>query len=144
MIKFKETIEVGKPVDKVFSFVSDLENSPRWNDNVVRAKKMSRGPIQEGTVFRQYRNELATAGEAVAITSHARPERLTIKARLADSPAQVTYEFEEVDNGTRITSEVELEPAGVMRLIVPVVETRVKGSVAEDLAALKRVLEEAA
>jgi uncharacterized membrane protein len=144
MIRFKETIEVEKPVDRVFSFVSNLENSPRWNDSVVNTKKMSPGPIQDGTVFRQYRNELATAGEAVAITSHARPQRLSIQSRLADSPAQVTYEFEEVDSGTRIISEVELEPAGVMRLIAPIVETRVRHSVAEDLAALKRVLEEAA
>ena len=144
MIKFTETIDVAKPVDKVFSYVSDLENSPRWNDDVVETKKMSPGPIQEGTVFRQYRNELATAGEAVAITSHLPHKRLSIRARLADSPAEVTYEFEEVDSGTRITSEVELEPAGVMKLIVPVVETRVKDSVAEDLAALKRVLEQAA
>ena len=144
MIRFKETIEVAKPVDKVFSFVSDLENSPRWSDDVVNTKKMSPGPIQEGTIFRQYRNVLATAGEAVSITAHSPNERLRIQARLADSPAQVTYEFEEVASGTRITSEVELEPAGVMRLITPVVETRVKHSVAEDLVALKRVLEKAA
>ncbi len=144
MIRFTETIDVETPVDKVFSFVSNLENSPQWNDDVVNTKKMSPGPIQEGTVFRQYRNELATAGEGVSITSHARPRQLSIQSRLADSPAQVTYQFEEVDSGTRITSEVELEPAGVMRLIAPVVETRVRDRVVEDLASLKRVLEEAA
>ena len=144
MIRFTETIEVEKPVDKVFTYISNLENSPRWNDDVVETKKMSPGPIQEGTVFRQYRNALESAGEAVAITSHLPHKRLSIRARLADSPAQVTYEFDEVDNGTRITSEVELKPAGVMRLITPVVETRVKESVADELVALKRVLEQAA
>jgi len=143
MIRFTETIEIAKPLDNVFSFVSNLENTPQWNDDVVKTKKMSPGPIQEGTVFRQYRDGPAGAGEAVAITSHEPPEQLKLRARLADSPAQVIYEFDEVDGGTRVTSGVELEPKGVMRLIAPVVEIRVKHSVAKDLAELKRVLEAA-
>jgi uncharacterized protein YndB with AHSA1/START domain len=140
MIKFTETIEIAEPVDKVFSFISNLENTPRWNDDIVKTKKMSPGPIQEGTVFRQYRDGPGGAGEVVAIRLHAPPERLELQARLADSPAQVTYELDALDGGTQITTEIELEPKGVMKLIAPVVESRVRDSVAEDLAELKRAI----
>ena len=144
MIRFTETVEIERPVDRVFSFISNLENTPRWNDDVVKTKKMSPGPIEEGTVFRQYRDgPPGGAGEAVAITTHTPPERLELEARLADSPARVSYEFDEIDGGTRLVSEIEIEPKGAMKLIAPVVESRVKHAVAEDLAELKRVLEAA-
>lgn len=143
MIRFTKAVEIEKPVDEVFAFVANLENTPRWNGDVVKAKKMSAGPIEAGTVFRQYRDGPAGAGEAVAITAHWPHERLEVRARLAESPAQMTYEFDEVDGVTRLINEVVIEPKGVMRLITPVVESRVEHSVAENLAELKRVLEAA-
>ena len=143
MIRLTKAVEIERPVDEVFAFVANLENIPRWNGDVVKTKKMSAGPIEAGTTFRQYRDGLSGAGEAVAITAHSPHERLEVRARLADSPAQLTYEFDEVDGGTRLINEIEVDPKGAMRLITPVVESRVGHSVAENLAELKRVLEAA-
>jgi hypothetical protein len=47
-----------------------------------------------------------------------------------------------VVGGTRLTNEVDLEPAsGVLRLVAPLAIPRVKAAVAQNLGKLKQVLE---
>ncbi len=71
-------------------------------------------------------------------------ERLEVVGRLADNPAHVTYLFEETEAGTRLINDIELEPEGVLRLVTPLLTTRIKGAVADNLEELKNILETAA
>jgi hypothetical protein len=52
MAGFKQSVVINRPVDQVFSFVSDLENDPPWTA-VAEMRRTSPGPLGVGTTFRQ-------------------------------------------------------------------------------------------
>ena len=51
MINLRETIEVPRLVDDVFSYVSNFANAAQWDPGVAEATKTSPGRIGVGTVF---------------------------------------------------------------------------------------------
>jgi hypothetical protein len=52
MIECAATIVINRSPRDVFRFVADVENIPRWV-NGARVTKVSEGPVQESTLFRQ-------------------------------------------------------------------------------------------
>jgi hypothetical protein len=70
------------------------------------------------------------------------PDRaVAIRGTLGPFPARLRYEVEPMAAGTVLTNDVELEINGPMRLVGPVVTSRVKAAVTENLQVLKRRLE---
>ena len=58
-------IIIQRPVEQVFDFVADERNEPRYNRRMVRAEKVSPGPIGLGARFRA---ELETMGRTMPMT----------------------------------------------------------------------------
>ena len=48
-------ILIGQPVDVVFDYVADQSNEPQYNPRMVRAEKITPGPVGKGTRFRWLR-----------------------------------------------------------------------------------------
>jgi hypothetical protein len=69
-------------------------------------------------------------------------QRLAIRGRIGPFQATVRYLLQAADDSTRLTNQVELEPAsGPLRLVAPVAVPRVRTAVAANLETLKRILE---
>ena len=49
MIVLEETIEVARPVEHCFRYVSDFRTTPEWDPTVLEADKMTDGGIDVGT-----------------------------------------------------------------------------------------------
>jgi Polyketide cyclase / dehydrase and lipid transport len=47
----EDAIDIRRPVADVFEFVADTTNDPKWHTTVVRARRVSLGPVGLGTVF---------------------------------------------------------------------------------------------
>jgi hypothetical protein len=45
-------IAIARPVDVVFDYVADQSNEPQYNPRMVRAEKITAGPVGKGTRFR--------------------------------------------------------------------------------------------
>ncbi len=52
MAHIEGEILIGRSVEDVFDFVADERNEPRYNPRMLRAEKISPGPIGAGTRFR--------------------------------------------------------------------------------------------
>lgn len=48
-------VTIARPIEEVFSFLSDFENFSKWNYYVVKVSKTTEGPIAKGSVFHQVR-----------------------------------------------------------------------------------------
>jgi Polyketide cyclase / dehydrase and lipid transport len=55
VLEFEKTIYIDRSIDKVFSFLSDFENIPKWNYYVLEVRQLSEGPIAIGTTYPQVR-----------------------------------------------------------------------------------------
>ena len=68
MVKIDGSTVIARPVENVFDFVADERNEPKYNPRMVRAEKVTPGPIAKGTRW------LAT----IESRGRPRPERLLI------------------------------------------------------------------
>ena len=59
-------ITIARPAETVFDFAADQRNEPRYNPRMVRAEKVTGGPVGKGTVFR---SAVRAAGRATEMRS---------------------------------------------------------------------------
>lgn len=50
MARIQGEIVIGRPVDVVFYYVADQSNEPQYNPRMVRAEKVTAGPVGKGTL----------------------------------------------------------------------------------------------
>lgn len=141
MIRFSNTIEIGRPPGDVFAYLADLEHTPEWNSAITSTRNITPGPVVLGSRFRQTRSVPRPAVEMLEITRLDPDRRIEIVGDLASFPARLTYELSSGPRGTTLTNSVELEPPGPLGLLGGLFTGRVQASVAENLGVLRTLLE---
>jgi hypothetical protein len=95
-----------------------------------------------GTTYRQTRSVPRRSEEDFEVIVFEPEARLAIQGQLGPFRARATYVLAPVAGATRLTNEMDLEPAsGLLRIAAPLALPRVKAAVAENLNKLKQVLE---
>jgi hypothetical protein len=144
MIRFTNTIDIAVDSTLVFCYLVDLEHVPQWNWAIDTTEKLTPGPVRVGSRYRQERSAPRPGVEAIEITSLDPGRRFGIAGTLGPFQSRLSYGVEPIDGGTRVTNEVELESPIPLGPLGEVLGNRVRGAVAENLAVLKRLLEDRA
>jgi len=106
----------------VFDFVADERNEPRYNPRMLRAEKISDGPIGSGTQFRAETTSMGRTIEMIIeFISYERPRRLVSSTRLFAMDMHGTLTFDPVGGGTRMRWSWEMKPRGVFKLMTPLI-----------------------
>jgi hypothetical protein len=53
MLQISGEIVIARPVEEVFALLADARNEPLYNPRILKAEKVSAGPIGLGTRFEQ-------------------------------------------------------------------------------------------
>ena len=141
MATFENTVMIGRPIEEVFGFLSDLENVPRWNYAIAETRKVSQGPVDVGTIYQQVRSVPRRSEERFEVTAYNPPRQLEIRGQLGPFPSNHYYALDATPEGTRVTNTVELELRGPGRLLGRVAVPRVRDAVAANLRKLKELVE---
>lgn len=121
-MKLTNSVIVERRVPEVFAAWSELERIPDWYEGSLERRKTSEGPIGVGTTYHAV--DKVPPGRRVegtlTVTKY-EPERL-IEAELSE-PYNTTWQttFEDVDGSTLMSMYVEADPAGVPKLLAPLV-----------------------
>jgi Polyketide cyclase / dehydrase and lipid transport len=111
-------------VEEVFDFVADERHEPRYNPRMVRAEKISEGPIAVGARFQ---TELKKAGRTmpmvVEFTDFERPRRLGSVTRSSMMETMGALTFESIPSGTRMSWSWDVRPRGAMKVMAPLIGT---------------------
>jgi hypothetical protein len=143
MISAENSVTVNRPVEAVFTFVSDATNDPGWHTDILEASRTGDGPIGLGTVFKvRTRPFMGQSEGSMEITRWEPNRRAELQARMGPMRPRITYLHEGIDGTTRFTRRVDLQPPGLMRLMQPIMRGMFRKRNAEFVANLKRVLEE--
>lgn len=124
MPRVEGELVIERPVEEVFDFVADERNEPRFNPRMLRAEKISPGPIGLGTRFRaemRMRGRGRPVVMTVEFTAFARPRRLASSTHMATMDIVGALTFDPVPKGTRMRWEWDLKPRGLVRLLSPVI-----------------------
>jgi Polyketide cyclase / dehydrase and lipid transport len=122
MDRIEGEIAIGRPVDVVFDYVADQSNEPQYNPRMVRAEKITPGPVRTGTRFRSaVASRGRTAEMLIECTGYERPRLLASTTTMAQADISYTLTFEPTPTGTRMRWSGQVRPKGAFRLLGPVI-----------------------
>jgi hypothetical protein len=142
MVRIDGELVIGRPVEDVFDFVADERNEPLFNPRMVRAQKLTPGPVGPGT---QFSTTVVSGGRpldmTVEYTEARRPHVLASRAAMASAEVRGALTFEPVPQGTRLRWSWDLRPKGFYRFLAPVMGPVGRRSERQIWTGLKRYLE---
>ena len=122
MAKIAGEVLISRPAEAVFDFAADQRNEPRYNPRMIRADKVSDGPVGKGTVFRSAAKSMGrTAEMRIELTGYDRPGRLTSRTTTSQADIDGTLTFDPVPGGTRMRWSWTVRPRGAARVLAPVI-----------------------
>jgi Polyketide cyclase / dehydrase and lipid transport len=122
MARIEGEIVIGRPIGAVFDYVADQSNEPQYNPQMVRAEKITPGPVGRGTRFRSaVASRGRTAEMLIECTAYDRPKLFATTTTLAQADISYTLTFEPVPVGTRMRWSGQVQPKGAFRLLGPVI-----------------------
>jgi uncharacterized protein YndB with AHSA1/START domain len=142
MITFETDVQIARPLEEVFAYVSEPLNFPRWNSAVEVVRETS---AREGGVGSTYVMERdLPSGRAVnrldVVASEA-PHEFEIRASAGPTPFLYRYRFASENGGTIVKLDAEVELPGAASFIPQLARRAIKSGVDDNLATLKRILE---
>lgn len=142
-MQFSNSITIRREPSRVFAALADPRLIPEWNPAIASARLTTPGPLGRGSRIAVERVSPRAASEELEVTELEPPARLQLRGPLGPFQGDLTYQLEAVPEGTRLTNEVQLEASGPLRIVAPLAAGRVRASVAENLAVLRRLVESA-
>jgi uncharacterized protein YndB with AHSA1/START domain len=141
MIQVEKSVVIDKPVREVFSFVSNHNNTTKWQGGVEAV--IPEGPSNAvGSRYTEVRKfmgqEMKSTMEITRFEPNARWAAKVIKGPV---PYEVTATFEESGGGTKMTTRVEGEPKGFFKIAEGMLKGQLEKSLEEDGQRLKGILE---
>jgi ligand-binding SRPBCC domain-containing protein len=142
-MRVEESIEINRPLEEVFNYVSDVGNFPQWTAHTLEVRKDTAGPPQQSDRFTLAIKSVGRRWETPYERTSYEPNRqYTDRAVGGPIPNQQwEYTFQEVPGGTRLTRAVETEMSGILKLLEPIQKRSAERGLRRDLQTLKDVLE---
>ena len=143
-------LDIATPAERVFDFVVDVRNEPRWNPQILHAEMLTSEPLGVGTTFR-VRFGRGVGDGLINDTKINRPRswaaigrsRAAIgRSRALD--AESAGEINDITGGCRLIMRTELRPHGILRLLTPALRWWMRRTLDQDLRRMKAVLEHGA
>lgn len=144
MADIQDSVVIKKPVEEVFSYASNMENSPKIMENVVEIEKLTDGPLQVGSRFKETREIRGRKASAVIeFTDYTPNKSYVVKSEANGLKVVYYYDFVPADGGgTRVDFKGDIHTSGlVMKLTKPIIRKILKKEDGDHLKKLKNLLE---
>jgi hypothetical protein len=139
LIHFEQTIDINRRAEDVFAYLADFTNIPRWNYYVNQVSQLTPGPVAVGTVYDQTRR---TDRQRFEVTVYQAPTLLAASTLRGERPAfHRHFELETIGERTRLHDRWDLD-LGHLSTLQRLAAPWVRSAVGENLAVLKRLLEQ--
>jgi uncharacterized membrane protein len=141
MIQHEVSLQVNRPVEQVFSYVTDTRNLPAWQSNLVEVEQLTEGPLRPGVQIREVRRLGKRPSENRAEIQAFEPNKRLALKTTTQPQVTVTYEFEPDNNGTHLRYTFRMLTSGLMRLFEPLIAGAIQKQSDGDFERLKHILE---
>ena len=143
MVEASTSIEIERPADEVFAFVSEFPNNPRWQRGQRSCRWTSEPPLRVGSTYDQHARFLGRDMVNAFRVVELEPGRsVTFTSESGTFPLTITRTVEPLGAGrSRFTEHVRGEPGGFFRIAEPLLRPLVKATIKRDFPRLKALLE---
>lgn len=130
MVEVSTITDILCPVAKVFQYVCDPDNAPKWYVNIKSVVWQTPKPLTVGSRIAFTANflgkTLSYTYEVIEMSLH----KSVMKTAQGPFPMETTYLFEAIDVlSTRMTLQNRREPTGFSRLLVPFMSFMMKKAI---------------
>ncbi|CAN5306235.1 hypothetical protein BH18ACT5_BH18ACT5_16200 [soil metagenome] len=141
MAKIETSVQIARPVETVWEYMTDLRNVKDWSTEVVDT--VYSGPLRLGAsgtdTRRMGKGEIKWNWE---VTDYDPPRRLTLTyGPPLNAVADFTFE-PNGDNGTRLGCTTTLRPTGWMKVIAPIIALEGRKADQRQFTKVKAILEQ--
>ncbi|MFE9650620.1 SRPBCC family protein [Streptomyces sp. NPDC006365] len=148
MSAIKETVDIDRRPEEVFSYVTDPSHLPEWQESAASAHRVGDAPIGVGSriraTWRLGRREFPMLME---VTEFDPPRCWRMRGIEGPARGQVHGTIEPLDNGarSRLTVALDFDSRGVGKVLVPLVlRPQARKELPRDEETLKKLLEQGA
>lgn len=145
MAAIKESIDISRRPEEVFSYVTDPTHLPDWQESAVSVRPLGEGPIGVGSKVavtrRMGRRQMVTTMQVIDLDP---PRSWHVHGIDGPIRGDIQGRIEPIDNGehSRLTLSVDFESHGMGKVLVPlVVRPNVRKEMPRDEQTLKGILE---
>jgi uncharacterized protein YndB with AHSA1/START domain len=142
MISFETSVRIERPVEEVFTFVSDPIQFPLWNSAVQAVLSTSRETREPGSTYSMER-ELPTGRveNELEVFACEHPSEFGIRTTSGPTPFTYRYGFAADGPDTVVRLEASVDLKGVPPMLGPLAARGVRRGVDGNFASLKHTLE---
>lgn len=139
MIDFADSIEIAESPSRVFGFISDLDNLPKIQSEVVKSTVLDPGPVRVGTRFEEVVKLGPKRVTARCVVTEYEPEsRMAFRAESDAVNYHGRFVVEPTGEGSRVTAEGTAELRGLWRVMQPMLAADIRKGVKHELEAIKQ------
>ena len=142
MVKMQKTQIFKCPVDRAFTFITDMNNLTQWETNMSDVEILTPGELGVGSKFSGKAKVMGMRMKWIAeITGWESNKRYAEKISSGSSVINVQLLFEPTDTGTKLSMVREMEMGGFMKLLSPIMTNMIRKQSDESFENLKNILE---
>lgn len=141
MMRITAEIQINRPLEEVFAYVSNYLNDPVWIGPIVEAQQTPGPPPGPGTTVRGVADFLGRRLEMNGeVTTYELNRRICLSSTIPFPQVDCRI-CDPVPGGTHFSIVIEATPGGIFRFFEPLLAFLGQRQTRRDMQTLKRVLE---
>ena len=142
MPEVKGSVDILRPVEDVFGYVSNPKNNVQWETGVIEMELTTEGPLGVGSKGRRVETRMGTDEGTWEISEHVPNESLSVTFESQRFTGSGGYKLEATDGGTRLNYWFTGNFKKILfKLLMPLMMPMFRRQVRKDYAKLKGILE---
>ena len=143
MIEVTAAVDIDRPAEQVFDYLSDMANNPKWQKGMQECRWTSDPPLRVGSTYDQVAKFLGKEIlSSFEVTELDPGRRVRIQTTSGSMPLDITRSVEpRGDDRTAVSANIKGDPSGLFRIAAPLMRFMVQRSVNKDYRRLKVLLE---
>lgn len=143
MIDVSAEIDINCSRDKVAGYSANPDNAPKWYLNIEATKWKTPRPLKVGS---QIVFKAKFLGKPLVyiyeISEYAAEQKMVMKTIVGPFPMETIYTWKSIDgNITRMSVQRKGSPAGLFKLLTPLLSFAIRKANNKDLQRLKQIIE---
>ena len=141
IMRFENSVVIHQSIEKVFEFVTNVMNNPKWQTDILEIQMTSEGPIGVGSTFRCVNRFMGLCFETKSrITDFVPCSLCALQIESENIASESRFQFEQVNGGTRFTAAGTVD-LGFFKFAKMIVKHQINRQLRTDMSTLKHVLE---
>jgi uncharacterized membrane protein len=143
MARIEDSVEIKRPVDKVFDYTTEAKSWSKWQSIIMEAEQTSQGPMYVDTTFKGISRMMGLSMKWTAKVTEYEPNRKWAKNITCGSmiiEEHVTYDPIE-EGRIKFTIVYNMKVGGFLKLFSPMVVNSMRKETKKSLSNLKSILE---